>query len=130
MNSNLPIKMKVKLIVNMQGREYTITTSDVDVSLLRRCSVENLDSRLHEFLRFLSQMPEEFVRNGFRYVGIESDSTILLSERRFAAETNSLGQMIYQINQENYTKVDSNSITTINVRHRDLMQIATDILTP
>ena len=122
--------MQVRLTINMQGREYSITTEDVDVSILRRCSVENLDNRLHEFLRFLAQMPEEFVRNGFRFVGIESDSTILLSDRRFAIETRSLGQMIYSINHENYTKTNSNTITAINVKERDLMQTAIDILSP
>lgn len=131
MQANQVNNLTVKIQINGgNNKTYCIKSENVMIQQFGRCSVEHLDHRLHEFLRLLPQIPEDFLFNGFTIMGLESRGKIILSDKYFNLHTISQGNMVYKINGYDHIETNANNLSVIGLKqNRDCLQMAADTIT-
>ena len=119
----MSLKIKVK---QSGGREVISKTNYIDVSRINNIPVNCVNNRMEELMTFMMQLPNDFLIQGFSIIAMQSTSKILVANNKISVNEDIGGQMKFKIDGLDYAYMDENEIRTLNLRKRDIVQIATD----
>ena len=127
MNPDNKTQMSLKIKIKQPGgREVISKTNYIDVSRINNIPVDCVNNRMEEFMTFMMQLPNDFLLQGFSIIAMKSTSKILVANNKISVNEDIGGQMKFKIDGLDYAYMDENEIRTLNLRKRDLVQIATD----
>ena len=119
----MSLKIKIK---QSSGREIITKTNYIDVSRINNIPVNCVNNRMEELMTFMMQLPNDFLIQGFSIIAMQSTSKILVANNKISVNEDIGGQMKFKIDGLDYAYMDENEIRTLNLRKRDIVQIATD----
>ena len=127
MNPDNKTQMSLKIKVKQSGgREVISKTNYIDVSRINNIPVNCVNNRMEELMTFMMQLPNDFLIQGFSIIAMQSTSKILVANNKISVNEDIGGQMKFKIDGLDYAYMDENEIRTLNLRKRDIVQIATD----
>ena len=127
MNPDNKTQMSLKIKVKQSGgREVISKTNYIDVSRINNIPVNCVNNRMEELMTFMMQLPNDFLLQGFSIIATQSTSKILVANNKISVNEDIGGQMKFKIDGLDYAYMDENEIRTLNLRKRDIVQIATD----
>ena len=127
MNPENKVKMSIKIKLKQPNGRETISKSNyVDVSQINNLPIECVNNRLEEFITLMTQLPNEFILQGFSIIAMKSLSKFLVANNKISINQEMGGQIKYKINGQDYVYMDENEVRTLNLKKRDIIQIAAD----